>query len=640
MNTELKTADRATQQVKKIAEERNIETIWERYLKQLPQCGFGLLGLCCKNCNFGPCRIDPFGEGPQKGVCGADADVISARNLLRHIAAGTACHSDHGREIAMTLLLVGKGKTEGYSIKDENKLRKVAREFGIVTENKTKEQIAVELGEKMLAEYGKQEGELIFLRRAPEKQQKIWRENNIAPRGIDREVVESMARTHMGMDNDYKNLLLQGMRTALADGWGGSMIATEVTDILFKSPRPIRAKVNLGVLKEDEVNIIVHGHVPLLPDILCEAALSRELVNLAKEKGAKGINIAGICCTANEILVRRGIPVAGNMLQQELAIATGAVDLMLVDLQCIIPSLPEVAKCYHTKIVCTSPKGKFPDMEYIEFIEEHGFSIAKEIIRKAIENFTNRKKEMVNIPKESMDLIAGFTTEYIYEMLGGKYRATYRPLNDAIIAGRIRGIAGLVGCNNPKLSSGGTHIILAKELIKHDVLVVETGCAALECAKEGLLTPEAAIKYAGKGLQEVCEAVGIPPILHLGACVDNSRILTACCEMVKESGIGNSLDELPVAGAAFEWYSEKAIAIGWYFVASGALVIFGMPFPTIGAKNVMKFATEEVEKITGGKWVFESDPIKAAHIIIKHMDKKRELLKLKPMMYSSETVAV
>ncbi len=634
MVTETKTKDVATNILKQISEERMIDTIWERYLQQLPQCGFGLLGLCCKNCNFGPCRIDPFGEGAKTGICGADADVISARNLLRHTAAGSACHSDHGRELAHTLLLVSEGKTEGYKIADKEKLYRVAKEFGVQIDNKPENVIAKELAIKMLEEFGKQEGELLFCRtRPPEKQQKIWTENKILPRGIDREVVEAMARTHMGVDNDYKNLILHTMKTALADGWGGSMIATEVTDILFRTPRPVRAKANLGVLKEDYVNIVVHGHVPILSEMIVEASLDKELVNLAKQKGAKGINIAGICCTANEILVRRGIPVAGNMLQQELAVATGVVEVMVVDLQCIMPALKELAKCYHTKFISTHPKGKFEGFEYIEFDESRGLSIAKEIVKIAIENFSNRKKELVKTVSEEQSLIAGFTTEYVYEMLGGKYRATYRPLNDAIRDGRIRGVAGLVGCNNPKLLSGYSHFIIAKELIKHDVLVVETGCAAIECAKYGLLTPEAAFQYAGKGLQEVCKAVGIPPVLHLGSCVDNSRILTACCAMVAEGGIGNSLDELPVAGAAFEWYSEKAIAIGWYFVASGLLVVFGTPFHVSGSKNVIKFCTEEVEKITGGKWVFEPDPIKAAHIMIEHINKKRQLLKLKPMMY-------
>ncbi|MEW6041811.1 MAG: carbon monoxide dehydrogenase, partial [Elusimicrobiota bacterium] len=337
--------DTTTEKMRKVAQEQEIKTIWDRYLDQLPQCGFGTLGLCCKNCNYGPCRIDPFGEGAQVGVCGADADTISTRNMVRAIAAGSACHSDHGREITKTLLLTGQGKAQGYSIKDENKLRIVAREFGIITDNKTRESVAVELAEKMLGEYGKQEGELTFTARTPEKQRKIWRENNMMPRGIDREVVEAMSRTHMGVDNDYRNLLNQGMRCALADGWGGSMIGTELTDILFRMPRPVRAKVNLGTLREDSVNVVVHGHVPLLSDMVAEASTDHDLIKLAQEKGAKGINLVGICCTANEILMRRGINVAGSILQQELALATGAVDLMLVDLQCIMPSLPEVAKC-------------------------------------------------------------------------------------------------------------------------------------------------------------------------------------------------------------------------------------------------------------------------------------------------------
>jgi carbon-monoxide dehydrogenase catalytic subunit len=349
--------------------------------------------------------------------------------------------------------------------------------------------------------------------------------------------------------------------------------------------------------------------------------------------GAAGITVAGICCTANEILVRRGVPVAGNFLQQELAIATGAVEAMVVDQQCIMPGLTKVAACFHTKLISTMPKAKFPGMEHVEFEESRAINIAKEIVKKAVENFKNRDKARVDIPKEFMDLIAGFTAENVYYYLGGKYRATYRPLNDAIISGRLRGVAGVVGCDNPKLLSGGSHIEMVKELIKHDVLVVQTGCSALACAKEGLLVPEAAFKYAGKGLQEVCSAVGIPPVLHLGSCVDNSRILIACCNMVKEGGIGTSLDELPVAGAAPEWMSEKAIAIGWYVVASGVLVVFGTPLPVLGSENVERFVTKEVEDLVGGKWAFEPDPIKAAHIMIDHIDKKRAALKLKPMMY-------
>ena len=621
-------------QLLEIAAQNNISTIWDRFMEQEPHCGFGTLGVCCKICNLGPCRIDPFGEGAQKGACGADADTISARNLTRNTAAGAACHSDHGRDLARTLLEMGRGHAKDYSIKDPVKLKKLAIEFGLDVTGKNELKIAEELGERILKEYGQQEGELTLIKRAPRKQQENWKKSNVYPVGIDIEVVQAMSRTHIGCDNEYKHVLEAAIRASLVDGWGGSMIATELSDILFGSPQPIRAEINLGVLKEDEVNILLHGHEPLLSDIIVTASQDKEIQELVRKTGAKGINLSGICCTAAEVLMRHGVPMAGNFLQQELAIITGAVEAMIVDIQCIMPSLPEVAKHYHTKLISTSPKAKFAGMEHIEFHEKEAMATAKKILRIAVENYKNRDRSKVNIPKEKMTLVAGFTMENVFYNLGGRFRPSYRPLNDAIISGRIRGVAGVVGCDNPKNESGMCHADMVRELIKNDVLVVQTGCSGGACAKAGLLTPEAAFKFAGEGLREICETVGIPPVLHTGSCVDNTRILTACCEMVKEGGIGNSIDELPVAGAAPEWMSEKAIAIGWYFVTSGLLVVLGTPLRVLGSKNVTNYICNEIEPIYGGKWAFEGDPIKAAHLMIAHIDKKREALKLKPLMYA------
>jgi carbon-monoxide dehydrogenase catalytic subunit len=513
----------------------------------------------------------------------------------------------------------------------------IAEEYGIDA-NKDLKELAKLVATKMLAEFGKQEEKIAFLKRAPKKQQDIWDKLKIAPIGIDRPIVEIMARTNVGVDTDYKNIMLGAMKGALADGWGGSMVATEATDILFGSPKAIRAKVNLGVMKEDEVNIIIHGHVPLLSDVIVTAAQDEEMLKLAKEKGAKGITLGGVCCTANEILMRRGVQVAGNFLQQELALATGAIEAMVVDLQCIMPGLVKVAGCFHTKLISTHPKAKFPGMTHMEFSEEKALEVAKDIVRTAIENYPKRDKSKVNIPKETMDLVAGFTSENIFYYLGGRFRSTYRPLNDAIISGRLRGVAGIVGCDNPKMESGDAHLTLVKELLRNDVLVVQTGCAALACAKEGLLVPEAAEKFAGEGLKEICNAVGIPPVLHLGSCVDNSRVLIACSNIVKEGGLGNGTDELPVAGAAIEWMSEKAISIGLYFIASGVPVVFGTPLPVMGAEGVAKFLTEDIEKLTGGRWIFEQDPVKSARLMIAHMDKKRKALKLKPTMHEPRGV--
>ncbi len=614
----------------RIAKEGGHETAWDRQDAMQPQCKFGREGVCCRICSMGPCRIIP--GKTDRGVCGADVDTIAARNLVRMIASGAAAHSDHGRDVAHALLLAAEDETSDYTIKDPIKLRQVADFYGIETEGREDREIAVELAKRALDDFGQQDGELKLASRAPAKRLQRWRNLGIVPRGIDREIVEIMHRTHMGVDTDYRNLIKQGMRASLADGWGGSMIGTELQDVLFGTPTPLRSKVNLGVLDKDQVNIIVHGHEPVLSEMAVVASHDPELLALAKEVGATGINLAGICCTANEILMRHGLPIAGNFLQQELAMMTSAVDLMMVDVQCIMPSLGDLATHFHTKLVTTSPKAKIPGVEHVQFSEEEALAVAKKIVRMAVENFRNRDREPF-IPNDTMDLVAGFTAESVFNFLGGTYRATYRPLNDAIMDGRLRGAAGVVGCNNPKITHDWAHVEMTKELIKNDVLVVTTGCAAIADAKHGLLRPEVAFDLAGPGLQEICETVGIPPVLHVGSCVDNSRILMTLTHMVNEGGLGDDISDLPVAGAAPEWMSEKAVSIGFYFAVSGVFTTLGIPFPIEGSEKLTKYLTEDLEDITGGKFAFEPDPIKAAQMMIAHIDKKRVALKLKEVMY-------
>jgi carbon-monoxide dehydrogenase catalytic subunit len=628
---EPKSIDSASIKMIEKAARDGVNTAFDRAETMKP-CPIGLDGSCCKNCGMGPCRVPlpkgkketPEDKQKRRGICGATAETIAARNFIRMIAGGAAAHSDHGRGVAELFLAVAKGEAPGYKIKDEQKLLQVALDWGVKIGDRSNTEIAIDIGEIALAEFGRQEGELLFLRRAPLKRQELWRKLGVVPRGIDREVVEIMHRTHMGVDQDYRNLLKQGSRAALADGWGGSMIATELQDILFGTPAPVLGRVNLGVLKADEVNIIIHGHEPLLSEMIVAVAREPKMIELAKSKGANGINLAGICCTANEILMRHGVPLAGNFLQQELALVTGAVEAMVVDVQCIMQSLPDIAQCYHTKIITTSPKAKIPGALHIEFDEHNAIESARAIVKTAIENFPNRGKN-IDIPEEQKDMVAGFSHETINYLLGGLFRASYRPLNDNIINGRIRGVAGVVGCNNPRVTHDAIHVAMIKELIKNDVLVIQTGCSAMAAAKAGLMTPEAA-EYAGEGLASVCEAVGIPPVLHMGSCVDNSRILMAATAMVKDGGLGDDISDLPVAGAAPEWYSEKAISIGQYFVASGVFTVFGVNWPTLGSEEVTKLLFHDFEDIYGGMWAFEPDPIKAAQLMIAHIDKKRKAL--------------
>ena len=612
--------DPATHEMLARAEELGIETAWDRYEAQLPQCGFGELGVCCRNCNMGPCRISPFEEeGPKLGVCGATADIIVARNLIRMIAAGAAAHSDHGRDIAHTLLLTAEGKGGGYEIKDEAKLKALAAEYGIKTKSRKKEEIALDLARAVYDEFGKQEGPIQFTRRAPEKRVAMWQSMGIDPRGIDREIVEIMHRTHIGVDNDPVNLILQGLRASIADGWGGSMVATELSDVLFGTPTPVRSESNLGVLKEDHVNIIIHGHEPTLSEMIVAASQDPEMIDLAEKQGAEGINVVGMCCTGNELAMRHGVPIAGNFLQQELAVITGAVESMIVDVQCIMPALGALAGCFHTKFISTSPKAKFPGATHIEFHEEQAYDIAKEIVSASVENYRFRKSDMVSIPSDKMDCMVGFSVEAIVAALGG----TLDPLLDAIKSGAIKGIGAVVGCNNVKIQHDYGHVRMLEELIKQDVLVVTTGCNAIAAAKAGLLLPEAA-EQAGDGLKGVCQSLGIPPVLHMGSCVDISRILVACAAIANALGV--DISDLPAAGAAPEWMSEKAVSIGAYVVSSGVFTVLGTVPQVLGSPIVTEVLTKGANDVVGAAFAVELDPFKAAKLMIDHIEEKRAAL--------------
>jgi carbon-monoxide dehydrogenase catalytic subunit len=568
---------------------------------------------------MGPCRVDPFGQGPQTGVCGADADIIVARNLCRMIAAGAASHSDHGRDLVEVLEAVSKGEAPGYKIRSEEKLRRVAREYGIQTEGKDVLTVAGELADAMMEDYGMRRKSVTLVNRAPEKRRKVWEKAGITPRGIDRETSEMMHRTHMGVDNDWVSLLTQGLRNALSDGWGGSMIATEVSDILFGVPAPKPTMVNAGVLKKGQVNIVVHGHNPVVSEMVSKACISEEMLALAKAKGAAGINLVGVCCTGNELLMRRGIAMAGNHLMTELILSTGAVDMMIVDYQCIMPSIGKAAACYHTKMISTSDKARFPGMEHHEFHPDNAEEKAKTLVKAAIENFGNRKQ--VYIPVAPQEAVGGFSIETILGALGG----TPAPLIDAIKAGKIRGAVGVVGCNNPKIKHDYGHVTLIKKLIENDILVVDTGCVSVASAKAGFKVPSA-IEMAGPGLKEICGALGIPPVLHLGSCVDNVRILVLVSALADALGV--DISDLPVAGSAPEWYSEKAVTIGVYCVASGITTHLGPMPPVTGSMNVVKLLTEGLNDVVGATFGVEPDPEKAAVFLTKVIEKKRKALGL------------
>jgi len=611
----------STQQMIYKARKDGVELLFDRAESMRP-CPIGNESACCKHCSMGPCRLNTKDPYARVGICGATIDTIVARNFGRMVAAGTAAHTDHGMGMLDLFRGVVEGTVKDFEIKDPVKLREVAESLDIPIEDRTTMDIAKDLYKVLELTYTQVEGEIPLVKRVPAKTLETWRQEGIVPRGAMREIMEMMHRTAMGVDQDYENITKQISRTALADGWGGSMVSTDISDILFGTPAPVEVEVDMGVLKEDHVNIIVHGHEPILLESMIVSVGSPSLKQMAVDAGAKGINLVGMCCSGLEVLSRHGIPHAGNFSSTEAVLVSGAVDAMTVDVQCIKQDMARVCECYDTTFITTNYRAKIEGALHVEMDEHAPLECTDEIVIKAISRFKHRSKP-IQIPRNKTKGIHGFSHEYIKYMLGGSFRSGYEPLNENIANGRIRGAAGVVGCTNPRSKQDFSHVELVKELIKNDVLVVQTGCSQVALAKAGLTTPGAAA-LAGPGLAEVCETVGIPPVLGLGACVDNSRILMILAEMVKTGGLGEAIADLPVAGCAPEWMSEKAIAIGQYFVASGVYTVFGHTFPITKGTKFEKHLFEELAGKGFGKWGFAADPIEMARLMIAHIDKKRK----------------
>ena len=598
---------------------------WQQRVKnQTPHCGFGEAGTCCRICSMGPCRITP--KAP-RGICGCDVHGIVGRNYLRFTAGGAAAHSDHGRAIAHTLYLAKEGGN--YQVKDPEKLKRIAGEWGIETEGKDIYDLAHEVAETGLMEYGKPFGTQRFLKRAPEARQKIWEEQGIAPRAIDREVSQSLHMTHMGCSSLPEALIRQSFRTGLSDGWGGSMMGTEFSDVLFGTPKPIDTEGNLGVMEKDMVNIVVHGHDPSLSEMVVMYAQDPEMIALAKEHGAKGINVCGVCCTANEVAMRHGIPMAGNFLQQENVVLTGACEAIVVDVQCIFPALGPLSKCFHTKFITTSPIARMPDSDFIEFHEETAGENAKAIVKMAIENFDNRNQDLVFIPELKTKCTVGYSVEAIKKCLDGVTNShvdelgTTKPLIDCVKAGVLRGAVAMVGCNNPKIRPDTYHIELMKKLLENDIIVIVSGCSAQAAAKAGLLDKEAA-QYCGEGLKRVCKLVGIPPVLHMGSCVDISRMMILAADIAKDWGI--DICQVPVVGCAPEWMSEKAVSIGNYVVATGIETFLGVNPYTKGSSEVEGLLQGGVQDWVGAKFVVDTDLDSLCEKMMACLEEKRAAL--------------
>jgi len=625
--TTVEEMEAATNALLETANKVGADTWQQRVKNQTPHCGFGEAGTCCRICSMGPCRITP--KSP-RGICGCDVHGIVARNYLRFTVGGTAAHSDHGREIMHTLHQTREGGN--YQVKDPEKLIRIAKEWGVETEGKDIYDLAHEMAEIGLLEYGFPFGTQKFAKRAPEHTQKLWDEAEITPRAIDREIATAMHMTHMGCSSLPEALIRQSLRAGLSDGWGGSMMGTEFSDVMFGTPKPVDTEANIGVMEKDNVNIVVHGHDPSLSEMIVYYANDPEMIELAKSVGAKGITVSGVCCTSNEVTMRHGIPMAGNFLNQENVVLTGACEAIVVDVQCIFPALGPLSKCFHTKFITTSPIARMPDSEFIQFHAETAGENAKAIVKMAIENFKNRTPELVNIPSQKQKARVGYSVEAIKKVLDGVANTqvdemgTTKPLIECVHSGVLRGAVAMVGCNNPKVRPDAAHIGLMKKLLENDIILIVSGCSAQAAAKAGLMDPEQAKEYCGAGLKRVCELAGIPPVLHMGSCVDISRMMILASDIAKDWGI--NISQVPVVGCAPEWMSEKAVSIGNYVVATGIETFLGVDPYSKGSTEVTELLQGEngINKWVEAKFVVDTDIDSLGDKMIACIEAKRAAL--------------
>ncbi len=620
-----KTADKAVECVMNEVCIPEISTAWDRYQAMQPQCGFGELGVCCRNCLMGPCQIAVYGDGPKEGICGAKAYTIVARYIVRMAAGGCSAHSDHGRHITHVLKDVAEGKAPSYSIKDPDKLRAVATNVGIPTEGKDDLALAGEVADAMFEDFSRQDGKPLTWLTAmmPKVQIKRYEQLGVLPTNINTHVVEALHRTHVGVDADPVPLIFLAIKVALSDVTG-EHIATDVSDILFGAPRYNRSYANMGALDEKMVNIAVHGHNPVLPEVILD--VMEDLEDEAKNVGANGINLVGICCTGNEILMRRGIPIAGNFSSQELILQTGALDAMVFDMQCIMPGIAPIAQQHHTELISTSDVARIPSDTHIEFHPETAKDDAEKIVRMAIEAFKYRtEEETIKIPEYKEDVIAGLGVEQIVDVLRAvDPENPIGVLNDAIRNGELRGVCLLAGCNNQKLPHDIAHLEFAKYLAANDVLLVATGCIAIAAAKEGYMAADSRERYAGDGLKSFLERISkasgleMPVVWHMGSCVDNSRAVDLAALMANDLDVG--IHHLPFSAGAPEAMSEKAVVIGSWCVAVGWPTQVGVQPYIYGSPLVTEIAERTAKDVYGGYFIFEKDPTEGAKKVLEALD--------------------
>lgn len=615
------TPDPAVREMMLRAEQIGMDTAFDRFDAQQPQCSFGLAGVCCKICNMGPCKITP--KSP-KGVCGADADLIVARNLLRSAAAGASQHGMHAREVILSLKWAAEGRLN-IPIMGQQKIRDTAKSFGIKTEHRQIKHIASDLADALLEDMSRTvPAEHRTIKAcAPAERQEVWKDLDIIPISAYHEVFEAFHKSGCGTDGDWKSIMQQFLRCGLSFTFSGVVGASIATDSLFGVGDRVTSKVNIGALKKGYVNIAVHGHLPTLVSQIVAVGQEEKFVELAKSKGAKGIQFYGICCSGLAAMYRYGgvIPLS-NAVSAELVLGTGALDLWVADVQDVFPSIMEVAKCFKTTVITTSESARLPGAERFEYDHHHSNieqtrELAEKIVMRAIESFEARRGIPVYIPPYEVDAEVGFSVEYVCKRFG-----SMQPLADALREGKILGIVNMVGCSNPKVLYEKATVDVADVLLKNNVLILTNGCAAFPLMKLGYCNVSALDKV-GDSMREFLTP-DLPPVWHVGECIDNTRSTGIFAGVAGASG--HKICEMPYAFTSPEWGNEKGLDAALGFRLMGINSYHCVEAPIYGSKNVIEFLKEGTKETLGSAMHVDVDPVALGNKIVEDIKAKRRAL--------------
>lgn len=603
-----------------------VETSFHRVPDQAIKCGFGMQGVCCRLCSNGPCRITP--QTP-KGVCGATADTIVARNFLRAVAAGAACYLHVVENAASNLRAVGQGST-GLTIKEPGILNELAELMGVEERDPASQAVAV--ANLVLEDLYRPRGQEMTLvsNLAYEPRLKRWRELGIVPGGAKSEVFDAIVKSSTNLSSDPVDMLRHALKLGIATGLYGLTLTNYLNDIMLGSPEIRTAKVGFSVVNPDYINIMVTGHQHSLIGVLQKRLAAPGATAMAEQAGARGFKIVGCTCVGQDLQLRAAhcgdvfAGHAGNNFTSEALLATGGIDLLVSEFNCTVPGLEPICEQFMVGQLCLDDVAKKANAEYIGFDIQAGEGMAEKIMQAALDSYNNRRGQVeVDIPAHGYDdVVTGVSERSLQKFLGG----TFKPLIDLIADGTIKGVAAVVGCSN--LTAKGHDVFtveLTKELIKRDIIVLSAGCTSGGLENCGLMSPAAA-DLAGAGLKGVCNKLGIPPVLNFGPCLAIGRLEIVATELARALNI--DIPQLPLVLSAPQWLEEQALADGAFGLALGLPLHLAIPPFITGSKLVSRVLTEDMEQLTGGRVILEGEIVPAAEKMTEIIEQKRKALGL------------